>query len=511
MDTVDPQTVEFLADTPTLGGMLGFFSDTFGVPEQTLADYGALDVSLIADVPLFIDPFLLFTSPKPEYKALHDDIVKYLKFLKTKSDEGAVSDGLLREWYCFKEVKQNWLGYCELGNEGAGLGIDFARSLDRNLSIVLQDFGKEVGKVSTHLEKVCLIKDGVGKDNVSDFVTNLIKEYLLDYTQEFAIDQIPIDKLREVVVDRARFDYDLETWVRGTYTLPYVNGDFILLTPKDMLTKDENWINQKDMIDRFRSIPAAVPNLQLRAQVANYFEKRLYEDVEVEDEPTAKDFREAALATATEFPWLLDVYIRMKEATGDQAVSVSDERVMFAQLVFNRAVRELSALLPDAFYASKPVGTYAEAHERLGYLKQVIEDQGGHRFFYQGGKPIRREEDLHVLYRLVWFGTKADFGAEANDGRGPVDFKISHGAKDKTLVEFKLAKSTSLKNNLKKQLEIYQKASNAPKGIKAIVYFTKEELERAENIISDLGMAENPNIVLIDARSDNKPSASKAK
>ena len=41
-------------------------------------------------------------------------------------------------------------------------------------------------------------------------------------------------------------------------------------------------------------------------------------------------------------------------------------------------------------------------------------------------------------------------------GRGAVDFKISRGSKDKTLVEFKLAKNTQLKRNLKNQVKIYE-------------------------------------------------------
>jgi hypothetical protein len=36
-------------------------------------------------LPLFIDPFLLFRSRKPEYRGLHDEIIKYLRFLKGKS------------------------------------------------------------------------------------------------------------------------------------------------------------------------------------------------------------------------------------------------------------------------------------------------------------------------------------------------------------------------------------------------------------------------------------------
>jgi hypothetical protein len=36
---------------------------------------------LLADLPLFVDPFLLFNSRKPKYRALHDPIIKYLRFL----------------------------------------------------------------------------------------------------------------------------------------------------------------------------------------------------------------------------------------------------------------------------------------------------------------------------------------------------------------------------------------------------------------------------------------------
>jgi hypothetical protein len=104
----------------------------------------------------------------------------------------------------------------------------------------------------------------------------------------------------------------------------------------------------------------------------------------------------------------------------------------------------------------------------------------------------------------------SDVGAEANDGRGPVDYKVSRGAKDKTLVEMKLARNTALERNLEKQLPIYQAASDAENGIKAIVFFTKEEEQRALGILDKLGILNHKDVVLIDARSDNKPSGSKA-
>jgi hypothetical protein len=37
-----------------------YFSDYFKVAPETIEAYGAFNISLVADLPLFIDPFLLF-------------------------------------------------------------------------------------------------------------------------------------------------------------------------------------------------------------------------------------------------------------------------------------------------------------------------------------------------------------------------------------------------------------------------------------------------------------------
>lgn len=50
-----------------------YFSDFFNVSQDSLDKYGALNVSLINDLPLFIDPFLLFNSSNPTYRKLGSD------------------------------------------------------------------------------------------------------------------------------------------------------------------------------------------------------------------------------------------------------------------------------------------------------------------------------------------------------------------------------------------------------------------------------------------------------
>jgi hypothetical protein len=243
-----------------------YFSDHFKVDSDELEKYGAFNISLVADLPLFIDPFLLFNSKKAKYRTLHDRIIDYLRFLRDKATDKTIQGGLLHS------------------NRGSGLGHDFATALHANLHRLFSDFGDEKITRGSHLEKLCLIGDRVGKDNISDFTTNLVLEYLLDYTQVFAQKHIPKALRRVFTVNRVRFNYETETWERNRFELPFLKGDFVLLTPKDLLTRDETWINKTDLVDAFTELPPAISNQQLREEVNNYFRKMLPKKATCKDE-----------------------------------------------------------------------------------------------------------------------------------------------------------------------------------------------------------------------------------
>ena len=482
-----------------------YFSDCFRVEREIIEEYGAFNISLLADLPLFIDPFLLFNSTEAKYRDLHDNILKYLRFLRDKAVAGGVSTGLLRAWYCFPEIKQNWLGFSADDNGGLGLGLGFARALEENLNSIFSNFGNEEITETSHLEKLCLIKSGVGRDKISDFTCNMIVDYLASYTEAFAGKYVASEKRKTATISKARFNYQTATWERRTYELPWYKDDYVLLTPIDMLTKDDTWINRTDLFDQFNEIPDAIPDEQLRAQVNQYFESQLSKN------PTREEEVVAIRRTLNEFPSLIDYYIRHKEQHATDAFSVSKDLVKQSAQLYTRSFAKIVELLnkETSFYKSFPA-TFDEAYERVQFLKHVIEDKGGYRFFWEPGGRIRTEQDLHILFKLTWFGTLLDASAEVNDGQGPVDFKISRGAKDKTLVEFKLAKNTHLKSNLEKQTKIYEKASDAGRSIKVIFYFTNKELDRVNGILRMLGISGAKDIVLVDARRDNKPSGSKA-
>jgi len=431
-----------------------------------------------------------------------------MRFLKEVTLSDTISKPLIEAWFTFREVKQNWLGFSRTGNRGHGLGKDFAITLHRNFNNVFRDFGQETVTRSSHLEKLCLVRDGVGRDMISDFTTNLIKQYLAEYSQEFAKQFLSPERRRRVRVSKTRFNYQTRSWVSQEFELPYLKDDYVLLTPKDILTKDEAWINRPELIDRFPEIADALPDSVLRAQVNEY----LIRILPITQDVNKEEFREAITRAIEKFPQVLDYYIIDKENHGDEAVSLSRERVRIVEAWFIEQVRQFvqNYLEPGGFY-NIPGNTYDEAKSRLMFLKDVIENKGGYRIFYLNGQPIERESDLQIMYRLTWYATPSDVSREVNNGRGPADFKVSRGAKDKTLVEFKLAKNTQLERNLAKQSEIYEKASDATEpSLKAILYFSESQHEKVFQILKRLRLERSPHIILIDASADNKPSGSKA-
>lgn len=486
-----------------------YFTDFFNVSEEILEQYGAFNISLRSDLPMFVDPFLLFYSSKKEYKELHDEIIKYLVFLKEKATLD-LNNAELKSWYMFPEQKQNWLGYSIGGNSGSGLGNDFAKNLKYVLKEKFSDFGNEKLSKGTHLEKLCLINEGVGKDNISDFTVNLIKKFLLEYTEKFAKKYLTEDQCDNFWIQKNNFNYELEIWERKQYYLPKYNNDYIILTPKDILTRETSWINKNDLYRKFESIPFSIENDVLRMQVNQHFNSQLnaYKD----KKPTKEEKNKAIMNTIREYPVVLDYYIKQKEADGKSAIAISEKKVSDTEeILINNIQKLIEYLQKTNFFIEEKENAYDEARKRVEYLKDAIENNDCYLLFYNGDTPVKQEKDLQLMFKLVCYGSKYDINREPNNGRGPVDYKFSLGAIDTSLIEFKLAKSSKLKSNLKNQLEIYKKANNTKCGLKVILFFSEDEENRAKKIIKELGMEEDDNIILIDARKDNKPSASNVK
>jgi hypothetical protein len=261
------------------------------------------------------------------------------------------------------------------------------------------------------------------------------------------------------------------------------------------------------MINNLENIAPSIVDASLRFELNQYFRDVLRKKKK-EMSKTEKERKATELIYFN--PQIIDYYIKYKEDMKEEATSISQQVVGEVRQLFNYQLQDLARLLQNqtAFYDIAP-NSYDESYRRVLFLKSVIEDMDGYRLFYIDGKPIKRENDLQIMYRLVWYATDFDVNREVNNGRGPADFKISKGAHDATLVEFKLASNSKLKINLQNQAEIYQKASGANRTIKVILYFTEEEYIKTQKILKEIGLDNCKDIVLINAIG-NKPSASNA-
>ncbi len=476
------------------------FSDYFELAAGELETYGALDICVEADLPLFIDPFLLFASERPEYKELHRKIVDHLIGLKELALEGATASNIFQ----FPEVKQNWLGLSKWGNNGRGLGPKFAGDLVLAFKGFYSSFGDEQITESSHIEKLTLVRSGIGKDFISDFSTNLLLEYLLEYTEKFAIDFLKPHQVKQFSV-RCVFDRGLGVWRPRTFLLPFFykeDGDFLILTPLDILTKDDSYICHSDLTSNFRTVASTLDNSSLRDAINVYFQKQ------IPSLPKKSDIEHAIDMTIQKYPELLDYYIRYKESTKERAAGVSSEKVdklrrellSTISILLGRIYRE------SDFYLTPPT-SYESALKRAHYLKDVIESNDGYRVFYKDGKAIASEDTIQRLFRLTWFASPFDVNSEVNNGRGPADYKVSFGDRDSTIVEFKLGSSTSLKKNLLNQVLVYKKASRSISDIKVILCYTKQEIAKVGRILKSINQETAENIVIIDATP--KLSASK--
>ncbi|WP_448137578.1 hypothetical protein [Sphingobacterium siyangense] len=171
------------------------------------------------------------------------------------------------------------------------------------------------------------------------------------------------------------------------------------------------------------------------------------------------------------------------------------------------AIKEEIKKLSNTLKTEDTNSSYEEAIYRIKMLKSTIEDKGGFKVFKL--QENQNEAMLQLLFHFVKEGSAWDINAEVNNGRGPVDFTVSKGSKDKTVIEFKLAKNSKLKQNLQSQVEVYKKANNTHKALIVILYFSQKELHQILQILEELGLNKLENIILIDG--EQRLSASNVK
>jgi hypothetical protein len=191
------------------------------------------------DVPLYVDPFLLWRSPSQQDNALHTALVNSFNRQNWLIQKG-------RE----QEAIQNLIIASECDEVGLGVspkrkGKRIGDGTAREILNVFRRIPQYARYGFTHFEEVQLYVDGISRDRVSDITCSFLKSFLIDYT----IDQclklgIPMAKVtlttlynyKNQAFDR---DVELELPINPENRIP------LLLVPKRWL-RFVPWINFDD-------------------------------------------------------------------------------------------------------------------------------------------------------------------------------------------------------------------------------------------------------------------------
>ncbi len=207
----------------------------------TQADVDFVVPDLAGDLRLGIDPFLLFKSRDPAYKAAHDQLLSVFNSAIKAFASGQVD--VSRKLIDFPEVNEIGFGYRKTSERGSGMGTFLNELLMRTLG----ESPALVKRGVRHVEEMQLVTLGINADRVSDIAGNILKQFLIDYTQRQA-DRFAIPITKGVPVAHV-FDFGDWEWRDDYYDLPLNTltrpNRPILLVPR-RIVRVLPWINFDD-------------------------------------------------------------------------------------------------------------------------------------------------------------------------------------------------------------------------------------------------------------------------
>jgi hypothetical protein len=482
------------------------FTDEFAINRKKKKD-DWFDLECTEDTPLYVDPFLVFDDQDPFWSNTHDELIKFFNLAKDYVAKSG-GDSQSPHWrkaermLTFPEPKEFALGTSMGHPEGAGTGSDFARRMAEALDLLNS---KSISTVK-YVEAFSLFCDGMGVDRISDTFCNIMKSTFIRYTAK--------------VVKRHRIPTQPVMVKNASWTSDGRWNDLRVALPKSPATKGGILL----VPERFlKDIPRVTPDgfwSWAEGNVAEVLRDDLNYDL---SESLNKRQRAAAgRAVARVRPEIALQYVEGIQDSKLEPYDVeNDPRLLVGWAEAGRAAAKTSATKIEQPSTEANfldwVKTLAEE------FKSAVEDSDLWKVFWNDDLTKHRDEKIvQAVAGSMWVqqckAADVDISKEPNMGRGPVDFKFSAGWSRRALIEVKFIGSSKFFQGAEKQLPQYLKTEKIAGGYYLCVGFSdadfaSDRLNRVRDTCSALEREKGVTIqpVFVDARHDNKASASKIK
>ena len=421
-----------------------FLSDYLEIGDS-LENNGVFDPVLDKDNAFFINIQRLKETTTLEfqdsYEKINDFFRKIIKLLN-RAEWKSEKDTFFRaafEIFKFSEVNGIGLGF---GEKAPGSG--FGPKISRMVLETAFDIVKAGIEDPEFFQLLPLFQDNVGPDRLSDMIATLILTDIRAYTERVN-QQLGITEC----------NYPNKLFQDGLLCNP-VKGYEILLLPVEILHKlpvAKSWEEIDSVIVENNTI-----RVMMNSEVAERWtrwaatERKYY-------------LREKIFKDSEKCKDVIEAYRKEKL----EAYDPEDQIDYFLAKLWQRI--EKSGISWLSQYKDKEIDSKTAAIEILHFFKNWVEYNRGWEVIINAGTQKREkivQRVIHLSGLAYIQANNLSMSCEADEGRGPVDFKISRG-QDITIIEVKLSSNAQYMHGYEIQVEEYAKAEQTDNMIYVLV------------------------------------------
>jgi hypothetical protein len=370
------------------------FSDYFQINQKVYERTLAFDPILDIDSKFFINFHLLKKTQVPQlhdsFQKVRNSFVDIIKLLSQSTSKDDIFWRSAKKRINFSEIRGTCLGYASKGTSGSGIGDIYKEQLLNTAKKIINAGITD----PSFFELIGLIESGIGADRISDMVTNIILEDLLQYTK-WVFKKIGIEHIKNIN--------------------PF-NGESIILVPKEILHElptVESWSD----IDNVCFI-----NENLRKKVNEVIGKD-WKDYTISQKK--KEIKRIFIENPAIMREIIETYKKTEVNEYDFEKDPSGEVIWYP------VAKNISKKIPLQLILPKnPSENDIKKVVRkiCNQYKDLIENNGVNEILFFDGEPRNEKTAQRLFFAIAYSYCEAnnlDLSPETNSGRGPIDFKLS--------------------------------------------------------------------------------------
>lgn len=408
-----------------------FISEYLDIDYERLEDEGVFDAVLEKDSAFFINVQRLKQTLEPEFLNSYKRIQKFFTEIATileAAEKKDRSDKFYREAlrrFSFSEVNEINLGFGD-SKIGSGMGEVLCKQIIDDA----YDLVKKGCKAPELFEMIGLFEDGIGPDRLSDMIATIILPDIQAYTKRIMADfMIGNDSYEESY-------FDSEGFVVNKY-----KGCRLYFLPVDIL-------HELPVAKCWEDVETAAAKNNAIRQEMNYEVGEVWQTWASRERKAY--IRDYIMKDPEAFDRVLKAY---REEEADEYNLYNDTDYCVRKLL-----QKIKRVIDFQTVELDEIDSLVGALEIADIFKDWVENNRGWAEIQDaagGEKSVQRF--IHACAKHYIEVNNLDFSCEANEGPGPVDFKVSRG-QDCTVVELKLSSNGNYMHGYQDQIQQYAKS-----------------------------------------------------